>query len=58
MAIFRIKMLECFVAVRTGEITPRVNLLVPEEVILGVKHLPADITGVATLLMNTFLVIT
>ena len=58
MAIFRVKMLECFVAVRTGEITPRMNLLVPEEVILGVKHLPADVTWVATLLMDTFLVLT
>ena len=30
------------------EITPRVF----EQVILGVKHLPADVTGIATLLMN------
>ena len=37
---------------------PRVYLLVSEEVILGVKHLPADVTGVATLLMSPLLVFT
>ena len=37
---------------------PRVYLLVFEEVIVGVKHLPADVTGIATLLMNSLLVLT
>ena len=52
MAILGLQMFEGLVTVRTCEITPRVYLLVSEEVILGVKHLPADVTGIATLLMN------
>ena len=57
MAILGFQMLECLVTIRTGEITPGVYLLVPEEGVLGVKHLPADVTGIATLLMNALLVL-
>ena len=58
MAILGLQMLKCLVTVRTCKVTPRVYLLVPEEIILGVKHLPADVTGIATLLMNSLLVLT
>ena len=58
MAILGLQMFEGLVTVRTCEITPRVYLLVSEEVILGVKHLPADVTGIANLLMNSLLVLT
>ena len=51
-------MLEALGTVRTGEISTSMNLLVPQEVVLGVKHLPADVTGVATLLMSPLLVFT
>ena len=58
MAIPGLEMLEGFGTVRTREINRRVNLLVLEEVILGVKHFPADVTLRASLLMDSPLVLT
>ena len=51
MAITGPQMLEGLGTVRTGKSSTSMNLLVPEEVVLGTKHLPEGVTGVATLLL-------
>ena len=56
MLVPGLKMSEGFGTVWAWKVTSRVDLLMPEEVVLGVKHLPADVTGVPAHHMHSLLV--
>ena len=58
MFIPRLEKLEGLGTLWTWKVTTSVYLPVPDEVLLGVKHLPAGVTGVSTHLMDTLLVLT